>query len=403
MTKMTSKRLKDKKVPNLRFPGFEEEWETKTLGDIATNKSPKYNPVNEIDPIKCIEMEHLSTKTGRLLGYINGSTSGSIKNIFNKGDVLFGKLRPYLKKYLQAPFDGVCSSEIWVLKGINVTNDFLYRIVQTKRFIDLANQSSGSKMPRADWNVVENGLFPVPSLIEQQKISAFLTFIDERIHTQNKIIEELSVLKTNIAKKIFSQELRFKDDTGEKFSKWEEKKLSEVLNIQGGFAFKSNLFNQGTTKVLRIGDITPRIRLTKFSGIYSIEKPDKKYIVKKNDFVMALSGATFGKVGKILDEDYAFINQRVALFKTEGCLDFFYHLVLTEKFKNYINSIPAASAQPNISNNDIANYAAIIPSYSEQIKIAKFLSSIDSKIEIEIQLLQKLEKQKEYLLKKLFV
>ncbi|MEC4077014.1 restriction endonuclease subunit S [Myroides odoratimimus] len=387
----------------MRFPEFEGEWETKKLGEVATNKSEKYNPANETGSIKCIEMEHLATDTGQLLGYIDGSTSGSIKNVFNEGDVLFGKLRPYLKKYLQAPFDGVCSSEIWVLKGKNISNDFLYRIVQTKLFIDLANQSSGSKMPRADWNVVESGFFCIPTLLEQEKISSFLLLIDERIQTQNKIIEELSVLKNCISKKLFSQELRFKDDNEEKFPEWKETKLGDVLNIQGGFAFKSNSFNQGTTKVLRIGDIEPRIKLAKFSGIYSNEKPDKKYIVKKNDFVMALSGATFGKVGKILDDDYAFINQRVALFRTKNCLDFFYQLVLTEKFKNYINSIPAASAQPNISNNDITNYITVIPVITEQIQIAKSLSSIDSKIDIEFQLLQKLEEQKKYLLDNLFV
>jgi type I restriction enzyme S subunit len=134
----------------LRFPEFDEEWEVKKLGEVASNKSGKYNPINATDSIKCIELEHLATETGQLLGYTDGSKSGSIKNVFNEGDVLFGKLRPYLKKYLQAPFDGVCSSEIWVLKGKNISNAFLYRIVQTNSFIDLANQSSGSKMPRAD-------------------------------------------------------------------------------------------------------------------------------------------------------------------------------------------------------------------------------------------------------------
>ncbi|WP_176132654.1 restriction endonuclease subunit S, partial [Elizabethkingia meningoseptica] len=189
-------------VPNLRFPSFEGEWETKKLGEVATNKSEKYNPANETDYIKCIEMEHLTTDTGQLLGYIDGSTSGSIKNVFNEGDVLFGKLRPYLKKYLQAPFDGVCSSEIWVLKGKNISNDFLYRIVQTKLFIDLANQSSGSKMPRADWNVVESGFFGIPTPLEQKKISSFLALLDERIQTQNKIIEQLETLIKGLCQKL---------------------------------------------------------------------------------------------------------------------------------------------------------------------------------------------------------
>ena len=132
----------------MRFPEFEGEWERKKFGEIATNRSGKYNPEKEINSIKCIELEHLASETAQLLGYVDGKNSGSIKNKFDSGDVLFGKLRPYLKKYLLAPFEGVCSSEIWVLKGTKILNEFLFRIVQTNNFIDLANQSSGSKMPR---------------------------------------------------------------------------------------------------------------------------------------------------------------------------------------------------------------------------------------------------------------
>ena len=115
----------------------------KKLGEISTNKSRKYNPNNETNFIKCIELEHLSSETGQLLGFVDGSQSGSIKNVFQKGNVLFGKLRPYLKKYYQPNFDGVCSSEIWVLNGKEILNDFLYYLIQTNSFVDLANQTSG--------------------------------------------------------------------------------------------------------------------------------------------------------------------------------------------------------------------------------------------------------------------
>lgn len=187
------------------------------------------------------------------------------------------------------------------------------------------------------------------------------------------------------------------------FPKWEKKKLGEVLNIQGGYAFKSNLFNQGETKVIRIGDIDPNIQLNKFSGAISKEIPDVKYQVKKNDFLMALSGATFGKVGKIIDDGTGYINQRVALFNTTQCLEYFYQLVQTDEFKNYIMSIPTASAQPNISNSDILNFETEIPSLPEQTKIANFLSSIDEKInKTEIQI-QQTQAYKKGLLQNMFI
>jgi type I restriction enzyme S subunit len=206
----------------------------KKFGQVATNKSGKYNPTSARSPIKCIELEHLVSESGQLIGYIDGSQSGSIKNVFNRGDILFGKLRPYLKKYLQAPFDGVCSSEIWVLKGVGVSNEFLYQIVQTDKFIDLANQSSGSKMPRADWSVVENGTFSLPSIIEQQKISRFLSLLDSRISTQNKIIEQLETLMQGLREKLFTQKLRFKDEDGNDFPDWEVKRLGEIATVKTG-------------------------------------------------------------------------------------------------------------------------------------------------------------------------
>jgi type I restriction enzyme S subunit len=147
----------------------------------------------------------------------------------------------------------------------------------------------------------------------------------------------------------------------------------------------------------------PTITLKGFSGVYSCELPDEKYIVKKNDFVIALSGATFGKVGKIIDDIIAYINQRVATFRTKQSLEYFYQLARTDDFKNYISSIPSTSAQPNISNDDILKFETAIPCIEEQTAIANFLSSIDEKIETEKKILQQYENQKKYLLQNMFV
>ncbi len=242
MKKSTNKTLN---VPNLRFKEFKGEWGEKKLEAIASNKSGKYNPQNATGFIKCIELEHLASETGRLLGFIDGSQSGSIKNVFNKGDILFGKLRPYLKKYLQAPFNGVCSSEIWVLKGEDISNDFLYWIVQTNSFIDLANQSSGSKMPRADWSIVENGIFSFPSRPEQEKITSFLSLIDEKIHTQSKIIAQLKSLMQSLREKLFKQKIRFKDNDGGNFPNWEMKKLGDLASNPFRYKAKTKFKNYG--------------------------------------------------------------------------------------------------------------------------------------------------------------
>jgi type I restriction enzyme S subunit len=200
MQKIFSQEIRFKDDNGEEFP----EWEEKKLADIISNKSPKFNPKKGGDLVRCIELEHLSSGNGQLLGYIDARNSNSIKNQFYEGAVLFGKLRPYLRKFLLAPFDGVCSSEIWVLNGKSVLNLFLFYLVQTNTFIDLANQSSGSKMPRADWNVVENGLMVVPSsFTEQTKIAHFLSKIDKKISLTQTQIDKAEQWKNGLLQQMF--------------------------------------------------------------------------------------------------------------------------------------------------------------------------------------------------------
>ncbi|MGV3601349.1 MAG: restriction endonuclease subunit S [Dyadobacter fermentans] len=200
MQKIFSQELRFKQDNGEEFP----DWEEKKLGLQADIKSKKYNPVKDTRSYKCIELDHISPETGQILGYADSLNSGSIKNMFDKGDVLFGKLRPYLRKYLRAPFSGVCSSEIWVLKGREeLSNEFLYYLIQTDFFVELVNQSTGSKMPRADWSVVSEGLFSFPSLTEQTKIANFLSAIDEKINLCGKEIEKTAEWKKGLLQGMF--------------------------------------------------------------------------------------------------------------------------------------------------------------------------------------------------------
>lgn len=324
---------------------------------------------------------------------------------FRKDDILFSNIRPYLKKIWYASYDGGCSTDVFVFRNSGMCSAmFLYHLIANDKFINYVMLGTkGTKMPRGDKQQIIQYVVYLPSKLEQNKIATFLSLLDSRIEAQIKIIEDLKLLKKTMSQNIFSLKIRFKDEEGNVFSSWKLRKLSDVLIIQGGYAFKSSLFNQGTNKVIRIGDILPIIKLSNFSGIYSSETPNEKYIVRKNDFVMALSGATFGKVGKIEDKGIAYINQRVATFRTKQCLEFFYQLVQINNFKNYISSIPTASAQPNISNDDIGNYKSYIPDVMEQTKIAGFLSTIDNKIETERAILDAYAKQKQYLLANLLI
>lgn len=178
------------------------EWEMFKYSEAMSHKSKKYNPSTS-SSIPCIELEHIEQGSGKLIGFSDAKEQKSIKNIFNEGDVLFGKLRPYLRKYILAPFDGVCSSEIWVLKGNKVSNQFLFYMIQTESFIDLSNKSTGSKMPRADWSTIAEELCLIPPLPEQTKIASFLSAIDDKINQAQSQLSALQEYKRGLLQQMF--------------------------------------------------------------------------------------------------------------------------------------------------------------------------------------------------------
>ena len=166
-----------------------DSWQSYEFSSIAKLSKDKFDPKKEKDNAVCIELEHISKETGRLIGSTNSDIQLSTKTVFKKGQVLFGKLRPNLKKYIYCAFDGVCSSEIWVLAPQrNIYPKFLFYLVQQEKFIASACIVSGSKMPRADWNYVSNIPFSIPPLSEQKTIADILQTWDTAIEKTEALI-----------------------------------------------------------------------------------------------------------------------------------------------------------------------------------------------------------------------
>lgn len=193
-------------------------WRYDSVRSLVSIKSPKYDPKVKTDSFPCIELEHLSQGSGEILGTVNSLNLASTKNCFTKGEVLFGKLRPYLKKFAQPSFQGVCSSEIWVMKTINeekLHNNFLYFFVQHERFINETNKSCGTKMPRADWKVVSELQLPVPSIDEQLEIANILSCIDTNLGLLKQQKAETQQLKKGLMQKLLTGEWRVPLDNPE--------------------------------------------------------------------------------------------------------------------------------------------------------------------------------------------
>ena len=165
-----------------RLPGFSKQWRLTTLGTCVKVGNQKILPSDCDVLCKCIELEHIESENGRLLGYTTPERLQSLKTVFHAGNILFGKLRPYLRKIVLASFDGICCSECWVLICTScVYPAYLHARLFMDDFILAANATSGTKMPRADWHYLKDFRIKIPELKEQQAIADILTAADQEI------------------------------------------------------------------------------------------------------------------------------------------------------------------------------------------------------------------------------
>lgn len=170
-----------------------------------------YLSKNKVDPeetepnTKYIGLEHIGEGTLSLNGFGYASDVSSSKTVFEKGDILFGKLRPYFRKVIIAPFNGICSTDIWVVKPKNgIDRNFLFYWMASQEFVDEVTRSSeGTRMPRAKWEVAKQIEIPDVSVLKQQKIGKVLYTLDQKIHLNQQTNETLEAMAQAIFKSWF--------------------------------------------------------------------------------------------------------------------------------------------------------------------------------------------------------
>ena len=162
----------------LIHPFYTFSWEQRKFEEIAVRSSV----ICSDDTLPRVEYEDIVSGTGRLNKDIYAKQSIKSGIAFHQGDVLYGKLRPYLQNWLLPTFDGLAVGDFWVLQPQNADSSFLYRLIQSRQFDEVANQSTGTKMPRADWKLVSKTVFSIPSNIsEQAAIGTYFTALDSLI------------------------------------------------------------------------------------------------------------------------------------------------------------------------------------------------------------------------------
>ncbi len=186
--------------PEIRFKGFTDPWEQRKFEEIAVRSSV----ICSDDTLPRVEYEDIVSGMGRLNKDIYAKQSIKSGIAFHQGDVLYGKLRPYLQNWLLPTFDGLAVGDFWVLQPQNADSSFLYRLIQSRQFDEVANQSTGTKMPRADWKLVSKTVFSIPSNIsEQAAIGTYFTALDSLITLHQRELEKLQNIKKSMLEKMF--------------------------------------------------------------------------------------------------------------------------------------------------------------------------------------------------------
>ncbi|MGZ1299175.1 restriction endonuclease subunit S [Lactobacillus delbrueckii subsp. bulgaricus] len=187
--------------PPVRFEGFSDKWEQVKYGEIFQRRS-KMGVSTPTLP--SVEYDDINPGMGTLNKEPKSKGISKRGIYFNPGDVLFGKLRPYLKNWLFACFEGVAVGDFWVLTSSKIDHGFTYSLIQTPGFQYIANLSSGSKMPRSDWGLVSNARTFIPiNHLEQERISSVLFGLDHAITLYEHKLEILNKIKSFLLQNMF--------------------------------------------------------------------------------------------------------------------------------------------------------------------------------------------------------
>ena len=394
----------NEKKPALRFKGFTDPWEQRKFEEIAVRSSV----MSDKKGLPRVEYEDIISGAGRLNKDIKLKESEKVGIVFHKGDVLYGKLRPYLQNWLLASFNGLAVGDFWVLQPQNTDSSFLYRLVQSQQFDGVANQSTGTKMPRADWKLVSKTKFAMPhSVDEQAAIGAYFEHLDTLITLHQRKYEKLVNIKKSMLDKMFPQngasvpEIRFKGFT----DPWEQRKISELAEktYGGGTPTTSNeAFWNGNIPWIQSSDIVdgklmgvePRKYITQ-TGLNS----SATQLVPKNSIAII----TRVGVGKLAYMPFSYSTSQDFLSLSKlNTEPFFTVYACYKKLQSELNTVQGTSIK-GITKDELLAKTISVPVYSEQKQIGSFFTQLDTLITLHQRKLEKLQNIKKSCLEKMFV
>jgi len=423
-------------IPQLRFKGFDDEWLEKSYGDIynfySTNSLSRENLNYENGEVYNIHYGDIHTKFSTIFDiekeevpYINKDIDLSrIKdeNYCQVGDLVIADASEDYKD-IGKTIEIVNLNSKKLLAGLHtflarpekcdMAIGFMgYMLQSWKARKQIMREAQGTKVLGLSTRRLSRVNLYVPSdKKEQEKIAFFLNNINKKIEQLSKIDKLLNEYKKGVIQKIFNQEIKFKKDDGSDFSDWEEKSLGKIGKPFNGLSGKiKDDFGNGDSYIQYKQIFDNKINISDF-GKVQIKDGEKQNIVKYGDILFTISSETRNEVGVssvlLVDIENVYLNSFCFGFRPNSLEDllpqFARYLFRSEGFRKKVVRLGQGTTRYNLSKNEIMKVTINLPEPLEQSKIAKFLSSIDKKIEENKNILEHAKEFKKGLLQRMFV
>ncbi|HDA2836454.1 TPA: restriction endonuclease subunit S [Staphylococcus aureus] len=391
-----------KNVPELRFPGFEGEWKEKKLGDLGLfQKSYSFSRAKEGNgKTKHIHYGDIHSKFKTVLdsdGNIPNIIEKAVFELIQKGDIVFADASEDYSDLGKAvmidfkPNSLISGLHTHLFRPLNnAISNFLIFYTKTlsyKKFI--RQQGTGISVLGISKKSLLNLNVLIPrSELEQQKVGKFFSKLDRQIELEEQKIELLQQQKKGYIQKIFSQELRFKDENGDDYPEWEETTIKEIAQINTGKKDTKDAITNGSYDFYVRSPIVYKINTFSYEG---------EAILTVGD------GVGVGKVFHYVNGKFDYHQRvyKISDFKNYYGLLLFYYF--SQNFLKETKKYSAKTSVDSVRKDMVANMKVPRPIYIEQEKIGQFIKKVDNKIKIQKQVIELLKQRKKALLQKMFI
>ena len=380
-----------------------EGWREVKLKEVANLRNGKYQPSDSL-PVRCIELEHLEKNSGRIIGEIDAGTQNSTKNIFKAGDVLFGKLRPYLRKFGLPKFNGVCSSEIWAFVSNTdlITNKYLFYSLQTGCFINSACKTTGTKMPRADWNFVQNVPVALPPLSEQKAIASLLEKWDTAIEKTEALIEA--------KEKRFKWLLKILISDQQDNPEWRQVKLADACEVIVSPVDKKTVDEELPVKLCNYTDVYYNNAIdSKINFMAATAKPREieKFSIITDDVIITKDSETPDDIGvpayvkETIDDLLCGYHLTILRPRKQTIGKYMCYALISPRVKYDFYRFANGITRFGLTKESYQKIKIALPLLTEQKRIANILDTAEKEVEFLNQLAEQYRTQKRGLMQKL--